>query len=336
MASPRVGGVFRVARGNFCEAIKIWKMKLRRQKIFFEKTSLYRGVSSDILLYRTLEDKECQKNHDLSGFFGESSNRSSYIPRKKISVPPLNFFCPVCQRMQTYKCFQEIPEYSDFCKTFHHVRYSCVGCGEDYRDFFVRFFEKESKIKRGKGFSVKKDLYVMKVGQYPEWSIDIPKSVQKFLGEHSALFKKGLICESQSYGIGAYAYYRRVLEKCINSLLDSITNLVEEGKERNAYVKHVESAKKEKNAEKRIEIAKEFLPKSLWIDGMNPLRILYSALSENLHNGSDEECLEFAESIRSTMLYLVEQIASKKQGRDDAIKGMKKILEKFESKKTSE
>ncbi len=40
------------------------------------------------------------------------------------------------------------------------------------------------------------------------------------LGEHLKDYRKGLICENHSYGVGAYSYYRRIIENVIDDLLN--------------------------------------------------------------------------------------------------------------------
>jgi hypothetical protein len=61
---------------------------------------------------------------------------------------------------------------------------------------------------------------------------------------------------------------------------------------------------------------------------MNPLTQLHSALSEGLHAGSDEECLDLAETIRSILVYLVNQIMASRASRIQFSESMRKLLDK--------
>ena len=54
--------------------------------------------------------------------------------------------------------------------------------------------------------------------------------------------KRGLICESQSYGIEAFAHFRRVVEELIDSLLNDIADLMS-GDEKEKYLQALEQAK---------------------------------------------------------------------------------------------
>lgn len=153
------------------------------------------------------------------------------------------------------------------------------------------------------------------------------KDLEKLLGAHAYFYKNGLTCESQGYGIGAYAYFRRITEDVIGSLLDSIPDLIEPS-EQERYKTALEATKKEKRADKKIALVKDLLPSSLRPDGMNPLNILHSALSKGLHGKTDEECMEQAERIRESLVFLVEQILRAKEGSKKFTANMKKLLEK--------
>lgn len=123
--------------------------------------------------------------------------------------------------------------------------------------------------------------FVEKVGQDPPWDITIDHRLEKILGPLGGLYKNGLICESQSYGIGAFAYYRRVLEELILIILGEVTELVPEA-DKAKYLDGLAKVKLEKNAESRLDMAKYLLPQSL-VFGVNPFETLYSNLSEGLH-----------------------------------------------------
>lgn len=167
----------------------------------------------------------------------------------------------------------------------------------------------------------------MKVGQEPPWEISINKDLEKILSNYVDYYKKGLVCESQGYGIGASAYYRRITEEIIDQLLNSILDLMEE-KEKKKYKDVLDQTKKTKVTEEKIKLVKDLLPASLRPGSMNPLSVLHSALSEGLHDKNDEECLEIAAEIRTSLVYLIDRIIQSKQASTLFTESMKKILEK--------
>ena len=98
--------------------------------------------------------------------------------------------------------------------------------------------------------------------------------------------------------------------------------------EKEQYIGRLEDVKKEKIAEKKINLVKDLLPKSLQVDGMNPLKELYEVLSQGIHNETDEECMEKAEAIRGILVFLVNQVIRTKKDKKSFTEGMKKILVK--------
>ena len=70
----------------------------------------------------------------------------------------------------------------------------------------------------------------------------------------------------------------------------------------------LEAAKEETQFSKALANVKDALPQTLLINGHNPFTLLHSALSEGLHDRSDEECLELASSIRVVLAELSERL----------------------------
>jgi hypothetical protein len=190
------------------------------------------------------------------------------------------------------------------------IQFSCAAC-KSVRRFFVKFAVDS----------------LQKVGQDPPWSIEPTPAVRKAIGEHLDLYKKGLANESIGYGIGAYAYYRRITEEVIGSLLESVAELVPDS-EREQYQNALDKARAERVADKKIRLVKDLLPVSLKIDGINPLDVLHSGLSEGLHARTDEECLELADAMRHALTHLLEEIQRAKERKGQFTDSMRKILAK--------
>ena len=235
-----------------------------------------------------------------------------------LEKPPIHMNCEVCCSPHTFNMVNEYYENESHPNsavegTLVRARYKCTSCQDFHRVFYLKFGPNAE--------------YVMKVGQYPSWGIEISKEMESALGEYSEYYKKGLICESQSYGIGAYAYYRRIVEEIIDDLLTDISDLLEGEKKQN-YQEALEEARKSNITQDKIEIVKDFLPPILRPNGMNPLSVLHSNLSEGLHAKSDEECLELSISIKEILLFLVKQISATKKSSKQFTKSMRKLIEK--------
>ena len=78
---------------------------------------------------------------------------------------------------------------------------------------------------------------------------------------------------------------------------------------------------------------KDLLPSILRPDGMNPLGVLHSELSEGLHAETDEDCLENASHIRNILTFLVNQIMASKESAKQFTASMKNLLKKKSEKK---
>jgi hypothetical protein len=191
--------------------------------------------------------------------------------------------------------------------------YRCVGCERDYRDFFIHISNDLKSIK--------------KIGQNPPWGISGDKNIEKILGEHKQHLTRGMICESQGYGIGAFGYYRRITEEIIDTLISEIADIIP-ASDRAAFSVAYEKVKMTRQTSEKIALVRDLLPASLKIEGMNPLGILHSSLSEGLHSNSDQQCLEHAEAIRLSLVYLSSQLSETRAQKAEFTTGMRKLLGK--------
>lgn len=246
----------------------------------------------------------------------------SELPRVKI-----NMSCHVCQSNQTYVMTNEYWEncsYSNFPSigAIVRLRYLCSHCEKFERVFLVKLGDDKS------GF------WLMKAGQYPAWEITSEPNIEKLLGDHAGYYKKGLVCESQGYGIGAFGYYRRIVEETIDELLNEIAELIS-GEDLEKYNSALDKTKQTIVTAEKIDLVKDLLPSILRPEGMNPLSALHSALSEGLHAESDEECLELAQHCREVLVFLVNQVAASKEASKSFTSSMRRLLDKKAEKTAS-
>jgi hypothetical protein len=236
----------------------------------------------------------------------------------KFPQPPINMYCGTCNSVQTFNMINKYWEFFQYMNvpandTKVRLLYQCQSCREFTRQFQIY---------------ISPDLdYIYKFGQYPEWEIKIDKNLEKTLGKHAKTFRKGLVCESQGYGIGAFAYFRRITEEIIDELLESISDLIDtEQKEK--YLTALEATKKTRVTQEKIDLVKDLLPSILRPNGVNPLGVLHSELSEGLHADTDENCLENASHIKDILTFLINQIITSKEASKQFSASMKALLEK--------
>ena len=255
----------------------------------------------------------------------EGGNRGTIA---NLPQPPINLYCQNCKGVQIFNMENEYENYS-VDSPFRHspvgkifeLRYKCASCNGFRYFFFVEFGIDRAPDKDSQTFTG----WVRKIGQSPPWEIDINKSLEKALGKDSTLYKKGLACESQSYGIGSYAYFRRITENIIDELLGSISGLIDPDDQKK-YQEAIEKVKKTRVTEEKIELVQDLLPSSLRPNGINPLKSLHSALSDGIHNKTDEECFELADTIKTILTYLLEEIRTREDKAKKFTDKMKKLL----------
>ena len=235
-----------------------------------------------------------------------------------LDKPAVNMACKECNSNETFNMineYQELHGYSNVPTSNEKLRliYLCQSCKSYMREFCIYV-------------SPERD-FLYKYGQYPEWEIKLDKALEKTLHKHSKTFRKGLVCESQGYGIGAFAYYRRITEEIIDELLESITELIDI-EHKAEYIEALEKTKTTRVAQEKINLVKDLLPSILKPNGMNPLGVLHSELSEGLHAESDEACLENANHIKSILVFLLNQIVQSKESAKGFTESMKSLLTK--------
>jgi hypothetical protein len=138
-----------------------------------------------------------------------------------------------------------------------------------------------------------------KIYQEPPFGPPIPSRVFSIIGDaNRECFLQARRAIARGFGIGAYAYYRRIVE---NTKFDLVTSVLDVAVKTNAPAGQVgllRKAQKETQFSKAMEMLNDVaaIPPSLLIRGHNPLALLHDALSEGIHQLDDDECLKRAEA----------------------------------------
>lgn len=234
----------------------------------------------------------------------------------------INVFCEKCRSNQTFNCKYFIlndenksryrPNTSlgkDEARGILTLAYKCAHCNESFRTFVIH---------------IDNNGYMKKIGQFPPLDIAIPKEISSLNNkEIKELYLRGRTSENQGYGIGAFSYYRRIVELCIEELINDIEKIIPPDK-KVEYINIIKKLKAEKTAEGRINLIKDTIVDTS-IHG-NPISKLYELSSIGIHKLSDEKCLEFADSLRTLLIYTIEEISREKNKKE----GLKKAMDKIE------
>lgn len=223
-------------------------------------------------------------------------------------IPVIRLFCPNsdCEKVSFFDPITN-PHEGKFYKSHMNIylEYSCRHCKKEHKRFSI--FTNLTPRKIGEETEMVCEVY--KYGEYPTFGPPTPPRVLKLIGPDADLYLSGRRAESQSLGIGAYSYYRRVIDNQWSRLIDEILKVAKSIKSAEEVIRALEQAKGETQFQKAVDGLKDALPPALLINGHNPIKLLYSALSDGLHALSDEECLERATSIRVVLAELAEKLS---------------------------
>jgi hypothetical protein len=229
------------------------------------------------------------------------------------------------------------PQYVDLPGSdgaFKWVWYICGLCNKKYLVIMYREIEHEDRpvqrwlsAPRPVGQSTMRVLTkIQKIGQSPAQSIDIPRGLEKNLGEEAiSLCKKGLINRNSGYGLGAVTYIRRVVEDKTIELIEVAARLAESHNVEAGIVERIRAAATERTTyDQKLMIAATVLPDALLIEGVNPLAELYSLVSEGVHALTEEECVAVADETASVFEFIFTNLRATTVARHGFVEKVKK------------
>jgi len=225
----------------------------------------------------------------------------------ELLTPEIQLHCPddACNGTRFFRCRTDAPKVKSDGFSFIYITYLCSNCRKTEKIFSLaarRDQEKDS----GKCY---------KFGELPVYGPPTPARLIKLIGPDRDTFLKGRRCENQGLGIGAFVYYRRVVENQKDRILDEILKVAERLNVHLDIITALKSARNETQFSRALASVKDAMPQALLINGHNPLTLLHTALSDGLHDQSDEHCLEIASSVRVVLGELSERLCSSPQRR---------------------
>jgi hypothetical protein len=271
---------------------------------------------------------------------------SGFLDHHDFTKKAFKFLCPKENEIQTFKTefgqkggymsitqmlrsdpdqlpytFNELTRKLDL--TLHLIGI-CQSCNQQV-DFLIKATSDKKWDDKEKGLIIT----LQKVGQFPSYDIELNHTLKKYLSsEDQTNYKRALTCLSISYGIGAYAYFRRVIENEIKRIIKDISELEFDGVE--LVRKALENFEKDFQMAKLIDVINKHLPLSLKELGDNPIRLLYEQLSGGIHEFSDKECNDKALSIDILFNYVIKKINEEKYQLND-VKNAMRLLRKNNS-----
>lgn len=264
-----------------------------------ESTEEPEGIAFSEFLERIPPSSSFTKIADLTGtVYWESIDRAV---EDTLLTPDIQLHCPndACNGTRFFRCSDSNPIKLSYDLDFLHITYVCSNCRKTTKKFSLAF----------QGDMLFDSREGLKLGEYPAYGPPTPSRLITLLGPDRELFLKGRNCENQGLGIGAFVYYRRVVEHQKNRILDEIIKVSRKFNVKPEIIATLEAAKTETQFSKALASVKNAMPQALLINGHNPLTLLHAALSDGLHERSDQECLEIAGSVRVVLAELSERLS---------------------------
>jgi hypothetical protein len=217
---------------------------------------------------------------------------------RRQSMPDLELHCPECDGTRMFRCetpFAIDPQHVE--RTF--LLYMCKNCEFSFKSYAIEAHSPD----RNNGVTI------LKYGESPAFGPPLPSKLIELIRPEWDYFQKGRRAENQGLGIGAFGYYRRVIENQKNRIFDELIKAATKLNAKPETLVELSDAKEERQFTKALESVKGGLPDTFLIQGQNPLGLLHDALSEGLHAQSDEECLQAATDVRVVMTELAERLS---------------------------
>lgn len=203
--------------------------------------------------------------------------------------PRIQLYCEVDDGVRWFNCSIDHFKYGG---KSHFVEYTCRDCGRYTKTFALLLVLN----------TVAKPILLkaIKLGEYPPFGSHLAKRLQDMLSKPDLeLYRKGLRTEREGQGIGAAAYFRRVVDNQWKMLVKKLREAAAKLGTPAEKLEIFEEALKQPQFSTAVEMLKDAIPpKLLILDGRNPLTLLYKPLSVQIHELSDEQCLQQAADIR--------------------------------------
>lgn len=192
--------------------------------------------------------------------------------------------------------------------TYWEATYRCRACGKSEKRYWLRVKLPEK---------LPLHVTVTKVGEDPGHVHQVPSKILRDLGKEKDLLFKGMASENVGCGIGAYAYYRRIVENLKLEFLKKLADVaVEMGAEAEEVHKLLTDAGSDNRFSRAVEDTKQLITDATFDGCCDNLLLLHGITSAEMHGGTDENASGMAADVRVLLIGLLTKIGTiKNKGR---------------------
>jgi hypothetical protein len=169
------------------------------------------GKFADFSLAKFLEDVPPSQRRTIV----DLSSRQSAQHFRRMITPQLLLHCTndFCDGPRAFRCSLDVTFNNDESPRNVFLSYVCSNCRTNLKIFSLNVAPDTNGGDGGTAY---------KFGEKPAFGPTTPTRLLSMLGDQKDAFLRGRRCESQGLGIGAFSYYRRVVENQKSRILDEI------------------------------------------------------------------------------------------------------------------
>jgi hypothetical protein len=233
--------------------------------------------------------------------------------------PRLKLHCPesFCNGIRFFDAYQtkKVTLKEKWTRVFLH--YLCSNCRSRSKIFAIM----------ARWNTVADEGEAAKLGEWPPFGPQVSLGIIPILGKNKDMFLLGRRAEIQGLGIGALAYYRRVVENQKDHIINEIVRVMRRTNSPETQIEKLKSAKKEKQFKKAVELISDTIPKALLINDYNPLALLEQAMTKGAYVQRDSDALKLATAIRKILTELSERVVRALEDQADLDEAVNFILQ---------
>jgi hypothetical protein len=246
-----------------------------------------------------------------------------------VKLPSIRLWCNTaeCQNICVYQPNKASIKVRHYIQK-NVVEFACCSCHESKKKYAFSYqYNPDSRR-----------LIALKLGEHPPPSHHLPSRLRTLVGVDQEKLDKGLRSEARGLGIGAFAYYRQIVENQKDRIIDEIVKVASlRNPIPKSLIHELTEARLETQFSSAVEKIKHAIPEALQIKGHNPLTLLHKALSEGLHAGTDAECLEIARDIRVILSEFSERLSDALKDKKELDEAVSRVIHRSaKGKKTTE
>lgn len=253
---------------------------------------------------KELTDEDIKAFLETAPLYSWREFKKPFANRSSLWISEIDAYCDICEQPRPFQDLR--PRGGGAGMAVHALKsgtsyftFSCVSCRKAHREYLVEQVLDDENIR------------IQKYGELPRSKLVRNRVLQKFLKDDLDNYEKAIVCLSHEYGVAAFAYFRRVVENNINSLLDLVQEDAQSSGSDKSILDALADLRKDTPMSEKIKIANLALPNYLKPDGLNPLGRLYQVLSEGVHSLPEAECLQKATATSECLAFLVSELASR-------------------------